>query len=210
MNKERIDHALSVITKMKVNTSNFYEIRISCATKLNNSLDSLRDEICRAICFNLYQAAISLTNQLTETFLRLNVVINDSGATDYDDEALEKIDAGFAARKKQALYVLVNEALKSGIIDQDQADKINEFRTKYRNPYSHGSPHQLLEMAGDMQMFTASFTDPTPLGSDNIKKVSIQSQFHLHGFFQRAYASRDSIPYFKYIDSLIMDFYKNK
>jgi len=204
MKKERIEHALYVIKNIKVNTTNFCQIQESAATLLHNQLDNVREEICRCICFNLYQGAISLTNHLAEAFLRLNVAIHESGATKYDDEALEKISECFEKRSNDELGKMINSAKTYGIITKIQATKIDQYRKEWRNPFSHGSPHQLLKNAGKMGMIRTSFSGETPL---EVMEVDIQKQLHLHGLFQGAYASRDAIPYFKFVDEMIMAYY---
>lgn len=204
MNKERIEYALHLINNIKVNTTNFYQIQASATTKLHNQLDIVRDEICRSICLNLYQAAIALTNHLAEAFLRLNIAIKESGATDYNDEALEKIDAKFTERAGQELGKMINTAKRLGIITKLEAKTLDEYREKWRNPFSHGSPHQLLKDAGKIGMITASFLDDNVT---EVKEVDIRTQLHLHGIFQGAYASRDAIPYFKFVDEMIMAYY---
>ncbi|MDY0906579.1 hypothetical protein [Pedobacter sp. CFBP9032] len=207
MNKEHIEHALHVIKNIKVNTSNFYQIQESAATTLHNQLDNVREEICRCICFNLYQAAIALTNHLSEAFLRLNIAIKESGATDFNDEALEKIHEKFTERDGHELGKMINSAKRLGIITKDQAKKLGEYREQWRNPFSHGSPHQLLKDAGDITMVTIDLKADAPFPGVDIKEVKMQSQFHLHGLFQGAKASNDAIPYFRYVDELIIAYY---
>ena len=204
MKKERIDHALNVIRNIKVNTTNFCQIQESAATLLHNQLDNVREEICRCICFNFYQAAITLTNHLIESFLRLSVAIKKSGATEYNDESLVKIDDAFNSLSKLTLFPLINLAFDHKIITEDQLKQIEKYFKKIRNPFSHGSPHQLLNNAGKMGMIRTSFSGKTPL---KVMEVDNQKQFQLHGLFQGAKASNDAIPYFKYVDELIITYY---
>ncbi len=204
MDTIEISTAIAKIQNNKFILKNFHEIERSCTTRLNNNLDFVREEACNSICFGLYQGAIGLTNHLIESFLRLNLAIADSKANEYNDVALLEIDKSFRRRSLDEFAKLINSAKSIGLITKDQAKIMDKYRVDWRNPFSHGSSHQLLKNAGIVKMFTASSS-----GKSQVKDVEIQSQYQLHGFMQAIKAAKEAIPYFQFVDNLIIDFYAN-
>ncbi|MDR3008577.1 MAG: hypothetical protein LBV59_11625 [Sphingobacterium sp.] len=203
---DKLDEKLVILAYQKTEFiyANFYQINKSCITKLNNNLDFVREEVCKSICFGLYQGAIGLTNHLIESFLRLNLAILESQATEYNEDSLIEINKKFLNRSSDEFGKLINSAKSIGLITKDQAKKIDKYRVDWRNPFSHGSSHQLLKNFGTVKMFSTSIS-----GISEVKDVEIQGQYHLHGLMQAVKAAKEAIPYFNFVDNLIIDFYEN-
>lgn len=208
MNNISNEIAISKFKNIDFSIQNFHEIERSCTTILNNNLDFVREEACKSICYGLYQAAIGLTNHLIESFLRLNLAILESQATEYNDNSLIEINKNFLNRSSDEFGKLINSAKSIGLITKDQAKKLDNYRVNWRNPFSHGSPHQLLKDAGTVKMFTASFSGNSKVINE-VKDVEIQGHYQLHGLMQAIKASKEATPYFKFVDNLIIDFYEN-
>ncbi|SPZ85371.1 Uncharacterised protein [Sphingobacterium multivorum] len=117
---------------------------------------------------------------------------------------LIEINKNFLNRSSDEFGKLINSAKSLGLITKDQAKKIDKYRVDWRNPFSHGSSHQLLKNSGTVKMFSTSIS-----GISEVKDVEIQGHYQLHGFMQAAKAAKEAIPYFNFVDNLIIDFYEN-
>ncbi len=144
---KRIDVALSVESDdntrmLLMNLSN---------TKLSvlNSLSSDIQEICDCFFLKKHMAALTLTNLLFETMVKLTLVYHEANGRTLDDgyefENIYEDELNKYGRKN--LGENIETLYKKNIITADGRDRLLDLKDIFRNPYSHGSNNQYIESA---------------------------------------------------------------
>ena len=173
-------------------------------------LDPLRHEVCLCLIFGFNQAAITLTNHLLETFLKL-VLIYDHTNKNIDKSKpkngvkslVNDFSEGIAMYNDKDLDFTINRACTVRLITKDQKKQLHAFRENFRNAYSHSDkrklfgdsevPVQKLQIEGDTIV-----TDP-----ESMEKVFDLPIFH--GVVQHYHAKANAAPYFCYLDGVIRE-----
>ena len=188
---KRIDSAVSVekdanIRLLLMNLSH---------TKLRvlNSLSSDIQEICDCLFLKKHMAALTLTNLLFETMVKLTLVYHDADGRTIDDgfefENIYEDELNKYGSKN--LGVNIETLYKKGIITADGRDRLLDLKDLYRNPYSHGSNNQYVESAS-----TTIYKGQ--LGSNNIDecKVSVTGNPHILLDARRTFVKQTGLNYF--------------
>ena len=143
----RIDSAISVEGNTKTRTllMNLSNSRL----RVLDSLSSDIQEICDCLFLKKYMAALTLTNLLFETMVKLTLVYHAADGRTLEDgyefeniyeDELNKYGSKNLGDNIETLY-------KKGIITADRRDRLLDLKDLFRNPYSHGSNNQYIERA---------------------------------------------------------------
>ena len=164
-------------------------------TRLNvlSSLSSDIQEICDCFFLKKYMAALTLTNLLLETMVKLTLVYHESDGRTLDDGyefeniyeyELNKYGSKTLGENIKALY-------KKGIITADGRDRLLDLKDLFRNPYSHGSNNPYIESA-------TTTIYKGQLGSNTIKecKVPVTGNPNLLLDARRTFVKRKGLSYF--------------
>ena len=106
-------------------------------------------EICDCLFLQKYMAAITLTNLLFETMVKLTLVYHEANGRTLDDG----YDFGNIYEKELNKYGKKNlgeniaTLYKKNIITSEECDRLLNLKKSFRNPYSHGSNNKYVESA---------------------------------------------------------------
>jgi len=211
MNKDRIEQYID-----ELNVSLY--INYEAIKDIFNSeygypeLDPVRDEICKCILFDLYQAAITLTNHLLESSLKKCLAMRFSITNKQEDTKLEdSFKEGIKKYDKLVLDDTINRACKQGLITKEQKIQLKKYKDDFRNPYSHaaaeifkdttikGKTISLIEGEEPEKLLERIFDDD----SENV--FDVKDILPAHGIEQSIIAERDSIQYFIKVDEIIRE-----
>ncbi|MDE7433147.1 MAG: hypothetical protein K2N34_14705 [Lachnospiraceae bacterium] len=204
---KRIETAISV--ESDVNTRillmNLSNIRLSVL----NSLSSDIQEICDCLFLKKYMAALTLTNLLFETMVKLTLVCHEADGRTVDDgyefeniyeDELNKYGKKNLGENIEALY-------KKDIITVEVRDRLLDLKDLFRNPYSHGSNNLYVENA-------TTTIYKGQLGSNDIEecKVPVTGNPAILLDARRAFVKRWGLSYFVelviYIEMLDKELHK--
>lgn len=174
-----------------------------------NSLSSDIQEICDCLFLNKYMAALTLTNLLFETMVKLTLVYHEANGRTLDDgyefeniyeNELNKYGSKNLGENIELLY-------KKTIITAEGKDRLLDLKDLFRNPYSHGSNNQYVKSA-------TTTICKGQLGSNNIEecKVSVTGNPDILLNARRAFVRQMGLGYFTelvtYIEILDKKLYK--
>ncbi len=171
-------------------------------------LDTWRHEVCLCLLFGMYQAAITATNHLLESFLkyslRLHYIISapNSDVEHFPEEDMKKSREAMEKVDNLNLATTINRACRLGIISKDDKKKLEHLKSPFRDAYSHASKRKLLGDA-PVKMIPCTITDG---GEFNVKppvEVPVGNNPVTAWFAQLEHAKAMAIPYFRYLDELI-------
>lgn len=173
-------------------------------------LDTLRHEACLCIAFNLNQAAITLCNHLLESLLKYSLIYsysinNEPSKLPPSNEIVKAVvghtKEGINKYGGMALNQTINGAFSAGLIDDNEKNKLHEFRRIFRNAYSHADKKKTF---GDMLV---------PVQGARIEKNKIETNIPvetaiaeipiIHSIVQAMKAGEDAPNYFLYLDGLV-------
>lgn len=106
-------------------------------------------EICDCLFLQKHMAAITLTNLLFETMVKLTLVYHEANGRTLDDgydfeniyeKELNKYGEKNLGENIATLY-------KKNIITSEERDRLLYLKNSFRNPYSHGSNNKYVESA---------------------------------------------------------------
>lgn len=106
-------------------------------------------KICDCLFLQKYMAAITLTNLLFETMVKLTLVYHEANGRTLDDgydfeniyeKELNKYGEKNLGENIATLY-------KKNIITSEERDRLLYLKNSFRNPYSHGSNNKYVESA---------------------------------------------------------------
>ena len=162
-------------------------------------------EICDCLFLKKYMAAVTLTNLLFETMVKLVLVYLEANGRTLDDgydfeniyeRELKKYGKKYLAENIEALY-------KKNIITSDGYDRLLDLKNLFRNPYSHGSNNKYVESA-TTKLYEGH------LGSDEIKenKATVTGNPYLLLEARRTFIKQYGLAYFTEIVNYISIFDK--
>ena len=188
---KRIEDAISLESDVNIRMllTNISHTRL----RVLNSLSSDIQEICDCLFLKKHMAALTLTNLLFETMVKLTLVYHEADGRTIDDgfefeniyeDELNKYGTKNLGVNIEALY-------KKGIITADGRDRLLDLKDLYRNPYSHGSNNQYVESA-------STIIYKSQLGCDNIDecKVSVTGNPVLLLDARRTFVKQTGLNYF--------------
>ena len=113
-------------------------------------IDTLRHEVCLCLIFGLYQAAMTMTNHMLESFLKFSLSYKhtfnnlDGSSEDRSTQGLvESLRPGFKKYNSKNLYQSIEAAYKANLITDEQKDQLHVIRDAFRNAYSHADKEKI-------------------------------------------------------------------
>jgi hypothetical protein len=176
-------------------------------------LDSVRSEICKCLICNLNQAAITLTNHLIESSLKMCLAIRYSIENKNTEAQMEDLfKSGIEKYDKLDLDDNINRACRQALITKEQKIQLKQFKDDFRNPYSHASSVGILKdrMIKGKIISLNKGENPEKLlekiFEDREEKVMFAKDvLPAHGILQTILAKQSSLDYFKQTDIIIRD-----
>lgn len=106
-------------------------------------------EICDCLFLKKYMAAVTLTNLLFETMVKLILVYHDANGRTLDDGYdFENIyECELNKYGKKYLGENITTLYKKNIITSEVRDRLLDLKDLFRNPYSHGSNNKYVASA---------------------------------------------------------------
>lgn len=163
-------------------------------------------EICDCLFLQKYMAAITLTNLLFETMVKLTLVYHEGNGRTLDDgydfENIYEKELNKYGRKN--LGENIKTLYQKNIITSEEQDRLLYLKDLYRNPYSHGSNNKYVESA-KTKLYEGH------LGSNEIKEciVNVTGNPYLLLEARRTFIRQNGLAYFADIVYYITSFDKN-
>ena len=162
-------------------------------------------EICDCLFLQKYMAAITLTNLLFETMVKLTLVYHEANGRTMDDgydfgniyeTELNKYGEKNLGENIAILY-------KKKIITSEERDRLCYLKNSFRNPYSHGSNNKYVESA-KTKLYEGH------LGSNEIKEciATVKGNPYLLLDARRTFIRQYGLGYFAEIVNYITTFDK--
>lgn len=162
-------------------------------------------EICDCLFLQKYMAAITLTNLLFETMVKLTLVYHEANGRTMDDgydfgniyeTELNKYGEKNLGENIAILY-------KKKIITSEERDRLWYLKNSFRNPYSHGSNNKYVESA-KTKLYEGH------LGSNEIKEyiATVKGNPYLLLDARRTFIRQYGLSYFAEIVNYITTFDK--
>ena len=171
-------------------------------------LDILRDEVCIALTFGLHQAALTLTNHMLESFLKISISYKEAFETyeANDDRGLDAMLASlapsFERNDGKDMGNTINRACSLGLIEKTHKKQLHKFRESFRNAYSHAERGKIHgDVTTSVQSVHLSDSGEFVVEGEQARRI-VDMPF-AHGFAQYGHAKSNALPYFIYVDSLI-------
>jgi len=173
-------------------------------------MDTLRYEGCLCIAFGLNQAAITLCNHFLESLLKYSLIYHHSINSEKNTAQISNdivnlmasyTEEGIAKYGHLTLNRTIEEAHTLALIDDEEKEKLHEFRRFFRNAYSHGDKKKTF---GE----TAVPVQGARIEMDGIVAgVPIEAVIAnlpiIHSIAQAMKATEDAPYYFLYLDGLV-------
>lgn len=174
-----------------------------------NSLSSDIQEICDCFILKKYMAALTLTNLLFETMVKLTLVYHEADGRTLDDgyEFENIYEDELNKYGKKNLGENIETLYKKGVITVDGRDRLFDLKDLFRNPYSHGSNNLYVENA-------TTTIYKGRLGSNDIeeRKVPVTGNPAILLDARRTFVKRRGLGYFvelvSYIETLDKELHK--
>ena len=164
-------------------------------------LDVLRNEIVKCFEIAAYHACITVTNLLLERYCKLILIYKATGFKTIQN--LKDLENGFKPANKKYSSMTLGETLleckKESIITDDAYKYFSDFKSRFRDGFSHADSKQILR--GQRGKFAFGKLD----GSEPIelKEMVIQNVPPLHGIAVQLFAESNAFGYFISVENLI-------
>ena len=124
---------------------NLSNTRLRVLTPLSSDIQ----EICDCYFLKKYMAALTLTNLLFETMVKLTLVYHEADGRTLDDgyEFEDIYEEELTKYGRKNLGENIENLYKKHIITEKDRDRLLDLKDLFRNPYSHGSNNQYIESA---------------------------------------------------------------
>lgn len=195
---------------------NFFKIRFQYNNGYNlPEIDPIRHEICLDILFGLYQSALTLTNHLLESFLKIALIYKDY-FDDFDKRKTTEKEVDIDNMVKQLadelkpynekyngkdLSYTINRACTTGLISKEEKQQLHEFRERFRNPYGHADRKK--QYGGITTPVQGGTIKDDELVFGSATEIEVFGLPFFQGIAQWHHAEAYSFPYFEYLDNLI-------
>lgn len=190
---------------------NYPRVREAYHTAYNwPEMDTLRHEITLCLIFGLHQAAITLTNHLLESLLKLALTIHHSEAPEHVEPAqsshtiesfIQIFRSAMSKFGSDTLLRNIDRAAVAQLISEEQKDQLHEFRKVFRNAYSHSDKNKTF---GTTRIPAQSIhIEDGKLVVEKPEDPLLSELLIAHGLAQAKQAEQDAIPYFLYMDSVV-------
>lgn len=162
-------------------------------------------EICDCLFLQKYMAAITLTNLLFETMVKLTLVYHEANGRTMDDgydfENIYETELNKYGEKNLGENIAI--LYKKKIITSEERDRLCYLKNSFRNPYSHGSNNKYVESA-KTKLYEGH------LGSNEIKEciATVKGNPYLLLDARRTFIRQYGLGYFAEIVNYITTFDK--
>ena len=162
-------------------------------------------EICDCLFLQKYMAAITLTNLLFETMVKLTLVYHEANGRTMDDgydfENIYETELNKYGEKNLGENIAI--LYKKKIITSEERDRLCYLKNSFRNPYSHGSNNKYVESA-KTKLYESH------LGSNEIKEciATVKGNPYLLLDARRTFIRQYGLGYFAEIVNYITTFDK--
>lgn len=167
--------------------------------------DPLRIEISTCIIFGLYQAAITLTNNLIETYLKRALIYKNRNLNAEGNNLVEKLSNMTAQSSvvynSNDMDKNINAACTQGIITKEDKKNLNRMREDFRNAYSHADSKKIHKEVSVPLTSVTVIDQALKIESTDIGIIAQLPM--LQGIAQVAHAKAYAKPYFQFVDALI-------
>lgn len=162
--------------------------------KVLKSLNPDIQEICDCLFLGKHMAALTMTNLLFETMIKLTLAYYDAQGRTLDEDGVEfenLLEHELNEHGEKTLNNNIITLWKKGIITDLGRDRLLELKDLYRNPYSHGSNNEYVNKA-------TTTIYKGQLGSDVIEecKVSVTGNPDLLLDARRTFVKQFGLSYF--------------
>lgn len=143
---------------------NLSNTRLRVLTPLSSDIQ----EICDCYFLKKYMAALTLTNLLFETMVKLTLVYHEADGRTLDDgyEFEDIYEEELTKYGRKNIGENIENLYKKHIITEKDRDRLLDLKDLFRNPYSHGSNNQYIENA-------TTTIYKGQLGSNDIKECKV-------------------------------------
>ena len=174
-------------------------------TKLTvlNSLSEDIQQICDCFFLKKHMAALTLTNLLFETMIKLTLAYYDADGRTMDEEGVEFetiLEKELAEYGKNNLAKNIECLFKKNVITEYGHKRLLDLKDQFRNPYSHGSNNRYVESAS-----TVLYEWQPGDKSIQERKVSVVGNPHLLLDARRTVVKQMGLGYFTEIVSYIQE-----
>lgn len=165
-------------------------------TKLSvlNSLSEDIQQICDCFFLKKHMAALTLSNLLFETMVKLTLAYYDADGRTMDEKGVEfETILGNELHKygKKCLGENIESLFKKSIITEDGCKRLLDLKDLFRNPYSHGSNNMYIKNATTtLYEWHPGYTEPKE------RKVSVVGNPHLLLDARRTFVKQQGLAYF--------------
>lgn len=157
----------------------------------------VKDEICKCLMLNYYQAAITLTNHLLERILKLGLIYLEVGCRTAEDMSKvgDKFRPAIERYEDMILNKTINLSCSKQIITKDRKQALHRYREIFRNGFSHADMTKIL---GEVQgrFVQGSFKGENTSKVFNLKFSEVP---FLQGVAQRDFAEANAFYYFQIV-----------
>lgn len=118
--------------------------------KVLKSLNSDIQEICDCLFLGKHMAALTMTNLLFETMIKLTLAYYDAQGRSIDEDGVEFENLLENELNEYGEKILSNNIItlwKKGVITESGRDRLLDLKDLFRNPYSHGSNNDFVNKA---------------------------------------------------------------
>lgn len=162
-------------------------------------------EICDCLFLQKYMAAITLTNLLFETMVKLTLVYHEANGRTMDDgyDFENRYETELNKYGEKNLGENIAILYKKKIITSEERDRLCYLKNSFRNPYSHGSNNKYVESA-KTKLYEGH------LGSNEIKEciATVKGNPYLLLDARRTFIRQYGLGYFAEIVNYITTFDK--
>ena len=171
-------------------------------------LDPLRHEICLVIMFGFTQASITLTNHFMESALKYSLKVKHAECKEVIGDTIinsliKQYSESITIYDSMNLYDTIEQSLRKDLISDTQKEVLHEYRSKFRNSYSHASMNDILQ--NDKREITSFNLKDNSISSAGAEAVQLSTLLIGQGIFQAMRSENEALPYFISIDSLVRD-----
>lgn len=174
-------------------------------TKLSvlNSLSEDIQQICDCFFLKKHMAALTLTNLLFETMIKLTLAYYDADGRTMDEEGVEFesiLENELNQYGRKNLGENIESLFKKNIITEDGYNRLLDLKDLFRNPYSHGSNNRYIKSA------TTVLYEWKPGDTDlQERKVSVVGNPHLLLDARRTFVKQMGLGYFAELVTYIQE-----
>lgn len=180
-------------------------------------LDPIRDEICKCLICGLCQSAITLTNHLLEKSLKFCLILKQTKENREEDAKIEDVFVEAIGKNNNlTLENTINKSCTQGLITKQQKIELKRLKDTFRNPYSHSTTDIFRDLFVKGKTVTTSDLDnglekflEICFDKTSDKEIPLKNLLPVQGIAQVEIARKDSLPYFKSVDSIIRNMLMN-